>query len=761
MLRIIELEIEEALSADTRVAEVAWVEMPAIEQELMFFGHIDSQITRTEKFESYNDYPKEASTNACRAVKWAEENGWGDCLQSEGKIRANQLCNRENITEETIARMSAFRRHQQHKDVPYEEGCGGIAWDAWGGDSGVDWAERKLKQIRGEEFEEGVPHYTKDGVLYEGPTHKHGGRLMTGSVHTDDSEYLYHEGEMAELEDACWEGYEPIGTKIKDGREVPNCVPIEQSKEEFVYPNPGESEGDFISRCVEYVMGEGKSQDEALGKCYGMWKQEFAVGDRVSFDWDDTLTDPRSKKLVEQERRRGSIIYIISARGTTSNDMVKYGSEYDIPGTRIFATGSNKRKVEKIKELGIKRHYDNNPQVVNELGKPLGIQFDYIVNLPSYENTSGDTMLTEPILMSEDCGCSLTEKFGVIGYHEGKPVFSSCSTQHDEFNGYDEYSDEEKEAWNLLQDLKVSHPEKFERVVGDLRGATEDEVKRRNHKTKTTYFRYDRILDGSPDRDFCTSIEGRYFRRMEIDLLRPLNTEFGHNREPYSKWLYLGGPNCVHGWMRVFVQGNNIAEQGPVEGLPGTPMKSRPLQGYYSEETKRKSEVAYIISQENMSQQKFATNDEKRMIYTPLMIPNILIPRMDETTKERYFVKFTPESIERIAQKFLIELRNRETNYEHTEKKFQDVVMVESWIVTGDKDKAYELGFTKEQIPVGTWFAGYKVLDTPEGDEVWKYIKSGKVKGASVEGDFLLKFSRQKNDEYLLEQVINILKEIK
>jgi hypothetical protein len=28
------------------------------------------------------------------------------------------------------------------------------------------------------------------------------------------------------LEDACWEGYEPIGTKILDGREVPNCVPI-------------------------------------------------------------------------------------------------------------------------------------------------------------------------------------------------------------------------------------------------------------------------------------------------------------------------------------------------------------------------------------------------------------------------------------------------------------------------------------------------------------------------------------------------------
>ena len=31
---------------------------------------------------------------------------------------------------------------------------------------------------------------------------------------------------LAGLEDSCWEGYEAIGTKIKDGREVPNCVPI-------------------------------------------------------------------------------------------------------------------------------------------------------------------------------------------------------------------------------------------------------------------------------------------------------------------------------------------------------------------------------------------------------------------------------------------------------------------------------------------------------------------------------------------------------
>ena len=36
--------------------------------------------------------------------------------------------------------------------------------------------------------------------------------------------------QAAGLEDACWEGYEPIGTKDMDGREVPNCVPIKEDQ---------------------------------------------------------------------------------------------------------------------------------------------------------------------------------------------------------------------------------------------------------------------------------------------------------------------------------------------------------------------------------------------------------------------------------------------------------------------------------------------------------------------------------------------------
>ena len=29
-----------------------------------------------------------------------------------------------------------------------------------------------------------------------------------------------------DLSKPCWDGYEQIGTKMKDGKEVPNCVPL-------------------------------------------------------------------------------------------------------------------------------------------------------------------------------------------------------------------------------------------------------------------------------------------------------------------------------------------------------------------------------------------------------------------------------------------------------------------------------------------------------------------------------------------------------
>jgi hypothetical protein len=132
-----------------------------------FSVEIVSQLVKQDfmKFESYIDYPKAATENAKTALRWVEKNGWGDCGTAVGKVRANQLANREPISEDTIARMAAFARHKQNSDRPLGEGCGRLMWLCWGGDAGIEWASRKLKQIRKEELSEDERYETMLEIL--------------------------------------------------------------------------------------------------------------------------------------------------------------------------------------------------------------------------------------------------------------------------------------------------------------------------------------------------------------------------------------------------------------------------------------------------------------------------------------------------------------------------------------------------------------------------------------------------------------------
>lgn len=104
---------------------------------------------------TYNDYPISATNNAKRALHWKEEY---DSEVKGGTIvgwtRANQLASREPLSETTIARMASFARHRKNSAVdpkyastPWKD-RGYVAWLIWGGTSGVNWAIRKMEQIR-------------------------------------------------------------------------------------------------------------------------------------------------------------------------------------------------------------------------------------------------------------------------------------------------------------------------------------------------------------------------------------------------------------------------------------------------------------------------------------------------------------------------------------------------------------------------------------------------------------------------------------
>jgi hypothetical protein len=100
-----------------------------------------------QELRSYTDYPKAAVENAKIAVRYAEENGWGSCGTAVGKIRASQLSNNEPISEETISLMASYERHRQNSQKELGDVCGRLMWLAWGGDEGVEWAQRKLEQL--------------------------------------------------------------------------------------------------------------------------------------------------------------------------------------------------------------------------------------------------------------------------------------------------------------------------------------------------------------------------------------------------------------------------------------------------------------------------------------------------------------------------------------------------------------------------------------------------------------------------------------
>ena len=93
------------------------------------------------------------ATAARRALKWHEDGHPGGT--QVGLARANQLKNKENLTESTVLRMhSFFSRHAVDKQATGfssgEEGFpskGRVAWDLWGGDGGASWSEQKRNQI--------------------------------------------------------------------------------------------------------------------------------------------------------------------------------------------------------------------------------------------------------------------------------------------------------------------------------------------------------------------------------------------------------------------------------------------------------------------------------------------------------------------------------------------------------------------------------------------------------------------------------------
>jgi hypothetical protein len=147
-------------------------------------------------------------------------------------------------------------------------------------------------------------------------------------------------------------------------------------------------------------------------------------------------------------------------------------------------------------------------------------------------------------------------------------------------------------------------------------------------------------------------------------------------------------------------------------------------------------------------------DEEKRMLVSPALIPNKQIFRHDPNTDSDYYVFFSKATVRKASELYLKHNNHHKATYQHQDR-VSGVLTVESWIIEDTKlDKSTLYGYS---LPVGTWMVKLSISN----DEIWSKIKSGELRGLSIEGYFTNKFEQMnKKKEFTNEEVKTALKEL-
>lgn len=164
------------------------------------------------------------------------------------------------------------------------------------------------------------------------------------------------------------------------------------------------------------------------------------------------------------------------------------------------------------------------------------------------------------------------------------------------------------------------------------------------------------------------------------------------------------------------------------------------------------SDFIALSKQEKQVEVQFEMQDkEKQLLTGAVLIPNKQILRIDPTTNADYYVYFSRDTIRKASELFMMN-DNQHNHTLHHKSDLNNLTVVESWLKDGKIDKSVQYGFS--DLPIGTWFVSVKVNDK----SVWdNYVKTGKVKGFSIEGYFTDK-TELSEDELTLQKIKEIIK---
>jgi hypothetical protein len=146
-------------------------------------------------------------------------------------------------------------------------------------------------------------------------------------------------------------------------------------------------------------------------------------------------------------------------------------------------------------------------------------------------------------------------------------------------------------------------------------------------------------------------------------------------------------------------------------------------------------------------------DEEKRMLISPALIPDKSIFRHNPQTQEDYFVFFSKDTVRKASELYLKNNNHHKATHEHSER-VSGVLTVESWIIDDPKmDKSTLYGFS---LPKGTWMVSMRISN----DELWKEIKSGSLRGLSIEGYFTDRMQKMSETTPTDQEILEALNEI-
>jgi len=161
----------------------------------------------------------------------------------------------------------------------------------------------------------------------------------------------------------------------------------------------------------------------------------------------------------------------------------------------------------------------------------------------------------------------------------------------------------------------------------------------------------------------------------------------------------------------------------------------------------------FIALSEQTKLELAEVDKEKRILMGAALVPNKNIYRQDGD--DEYYIYFSEDTVRRASELFLMRGNQNKSTLEH-EAELHGLSVVESWIIEDekyDKSRKYDM-----ELPVGTWMVSMKV----NNDEVWNnYVKTGLVKGFSIEGYFTDKVNMAQLEEVSEIEANEILLELK